>query len=950
MSNPKDYAIGWICTISTERVAAEAFLDERHDGPESISPNDNNDYTLGRIGRHNVVIAILPDGEYGTSSAAAVARDMLHSFPNVRIGLMVGIGGGAPSLRNDIRLGDIVVNASPNGQSSVLQYDFGKTIQDQDFRITGSLNQSPVVLRTALNGLKAQYEGNGHTIEEDITNVFAIKPRLRKKYKRPEKSNDRLYKSNITHPIDKGAVCSVSCGGDQSNLMVRPERTDEDDDPMIHYGRIASANQLMKDATIRDKLTAEHNILCFEMEASGLMNHFPCLVIRGICDYSDSHKNKDWQGYAAMAAAAYAKDLLRRIAPSRIEAEKRITDIVFEVKEGVEDVKRQVHKLVSGQHAQQDQNILKWLTETDFGAQQNDFIRQRQPGTGQWFLESDEFQAWVKTENQTLFCPGIPGAGKTIMSASVIDDLYSRFQDDQTIGIAYIYFNHRQHESQIADDLLASLLKQLARRKPSLPESVKAIYDTCQKSQTRPSFEKISLTLDSVVAMYSRVFIVIDALDECRTSDNTLTRFLKHIFKLRDEAPTNIFATSRPSTEISSYFSKGLSRTISAIDEDITNYLNAKISLQKSETIDNEMQEMIVKGVLEASDGMFLLARLHADTLMSKFTKGHLKQALQKLGKGMAGLDKTYDQAMGRIADQEHEVARFAKQILAWIIHSKRPLGTLELRHALAVQKGTAVLDPDFLPATKLLVSLCAGLVIINEESSVVQLVHYTTQEYFERTKSKWFRDAELEITTTCVTYLSFNAFESGVCADIEQRLQSHPLYDYAAQNWGHHAYGAWKLNKTSAKSCEVKAKSEALSSLVVTFLKSTAKVEASGQALSAYVPDRNGFSSSERNPKGMTGIHLATYFRLEVEVSCLLGDGCSADLKDFSGRTPLLLATSDGNEAIVKLLLDSGRVDIDIKDRLGQTPLLIAASNGYETVVRLLLDTDRVNIDARNE
>lgn len=280
---------------------------------------------------------------------------------------------------------------------------------------------------------------------------------------------------------------------------------------------------------------------------------------------------------------------------------------MLEVKEGVEDVKRQVHKLVSGQHAQQDQHILKWLTETDFAAQQNDFIRQRQPGTGQWFLESDEFQAWVKTEKQTLFCPGIPGAGKTIMSASVIDNLYSRFQDDQTIGIAYIYFNYRQHESQIVDDLLASLLKQLAQRKPSLPESVKSIYDSYQESRIKPSFEKISITLHSVVATYSRVFIVIDALDECCTSDNTLTRFLEQIFQLRDEAPTNIFATSRPSTEISSYFSKGLCRTISAIDEDITNYLNAKISLQKYEIMDNEMQDMIVGGVLEASDGMYAI-------------------------------------------------------------------------------------------------------------------------------------------------------------------------------------------------------------------------------------------------------------------------------------------------------------------------------------------------------
>ena len=97
MSNPEDYTVGWICAITTEYVAAQAFLDEEHEGPEYVSSNDNNDYTLGRVGKHNVVIAVLPDGEYGTDSAAIVARDMLHSFPNVRISLMVGIGGGAPS-------------------------------------------------------------------------------------------------------------------------------------------------------------------------------------------------------------------------------------------------------------------------------------------------------------------------------------------------------------------------------------------------------------------------------------------------------------------------------------------------------------------------------------------------------------------------------------------------------------------------------------------------------------------------------------------------------------------------------------------------------------------------------------------------------------------------------------------------------------------------------------
>jgi nucleoside phosphorylase len=80
----------------------------------------------------------------------------------------------------------------------------------------------------------------------------------------------------------------------------------------------------MKDAMIRDTLAKEKGVMCFEMEAAGLMNHFPCLVVRGICDYSDSHKNKQWQGYAAMTAAAYAKDLLTRMVPSRVEAEESI--------------------------------------------------------------------------------------------------------------------------------------------------------------------------------------------------------------------------------------------------------------------------------------------------------------------------------------------------------------------------------------------------------------------------------------------------------------------------------------------------------------------------------------------------------------------------------------------------------------------------------------------------
>ncbi|WYZ38366.1 hypothetical protein EsH8_III_000280 [Colletotrichum jinshuiense] len=292
MSDPQAYTVGWICAITVESVAARAFLDEEHAGPRQVAQHDNNSYVLGKIGSHNVVVAALPEGEYGTTSAATVANNMLHSFPNVRIGLMVGIGGGAPSQKHDIRLGDVVVSKPGGGNGGVFQYDFGKTIQNCSFQETGFLNQPPVLLQTALATLKATYEMKGHQLVNDVNKTLE-KIKRRKKYTRPDLASDRLYKRHIIHPSSSLDGCDVACGDNPVYLIARQEQDEEDDDPTIHYGLIASRNQLMKDARVRDTLAAERGVLCFEMEAAGLMNYFPCLVIQGIYNYSDSHKNKE---------------------------------------------------------------------------------------------------------------------------------------------------------------------------------------------------------------------------------------------------------------------------------------------------------------------------------------------------------------------------------------------------------------------------------------------------------------------------------------------------------------------------------------------------------------------------------------------------------------------------------------------------------------------------------
>ena len=250
--------------------------------------------------------------------------DMVRSFPNLRCCLMVGIGGGAPNLPDhDIRLGDVVVSSPRNSVGGVLQYDHGKAVQNKPFHSTQHLNEPPKYLMSAVGELRIRYEEDDMPLQRMVNEALAKKPKLRQRYQRPSAETDRLYRSDHLHPDNK--PCSGLCRNDASKLVDRPQREEGPDDLLVHRGIIASGSGLMKDAEIRDRWAKEKDVLCFEMEAAGLMNAFPCLVIRGICDYSDTHKNDQWQNFAAMMAAAYAKQILMVLQPWVVEDEVRIT-------------------------------------------------------------------------------------------------------------------------------------------------------------------------------------------------------------------------------------------------------------------------------------------------------------------------------------------------------------------------------------------------------------------------------------------------------------------------------------------------------------------------------------------------------------------------------------------------------------------------------------------------
>jgi ankyrin repeat protein len=227
-------------------------------------------------------------------------------------------------------------------------------------------------------------------------------------------------------------------------------------------------------------------------------------------------------------------------------------------------------------------------------------------------------------------------------------------------------------------------------------------------------------------------------------------------------------------------------------------------------------------------------------------------------------------------------------------------------------------------------------LVTVDEKSRIVRLVHYTTQEYFERTQERWVSSAEADITAICVTYLSFTVFGSGIChtdSSFEERLSVYPLYDYSAHYWGEHA-----------------GQASSLCPKVFEFLQCTIKVEAAAQAMLVRRFRSSHSNYSQKVPRQMNGLHIAAYFGVTELVAVIFqSDEFNLDSKSSYGRTPLSWAAERGHEAVVKWLLSTGKVDVDSKGSSGRTPLSWAAESGHEAVVKLLLDTGKVNIDLKS-
>ncbi|KAL7957112.1 pfs domain-containing protein [Trichoderma compactum] len=469
LSGPRQYTVGIITALDKELAAVMAVLDEKHWKPQKFKkhPEDTNTYTWGRIGEHNVVIASLAAGSYGTVSAATTASSMISSLPHIRFGLMVGIGAGVPRLEDkiDIRLGDVVVSQPTGTSPGVVQYDLGKLRKDGKFERVGHLSAPP-------EAEHLMEDPQILTILEDMVQRY---PKMKEPGENGASSfihrgmeNDRLFMASSIHidiPITDGTASEQDSACAQCDSTKEIKLKDLFSKPAIHYGVIASGNS---------------RCICFEMEAAGLMNNFPCLVITGICDYADAHTNDRWQNYAAATAAVFAKELLNIIAGEDVESTPPIEEAIQHLGQEVAQMaesSRQTHTVVQTLETSHHlQKLCRWLSPPNPSENYNNGIKHRYGDSG------------------------IPGCGKTVLSAIIVKDL----EDNNANSVLYLFFDFTNRDKRLFDKALGSLVLQLYCKNDNTQKPLDSLYDSCGKGITQPITARPEQDITSSIESWAR--------------------------------------------------------------------------------------------------------------------------------------------------------------------------------------------------------------------------------------------------------------------------------------------------------------------------------------------------------------------------------------------------------------------------------------------------------------
>ncbi|KAK5211291.1 hypothetical protein LTR47_007985 [Exophiala xenobiotica] len=623
------------------------------------------------------------------------------------------------------------------------------------------------------------------------------------------------------------------------------------------------------------------------------------------------------------------------------------------------DIGQGVKRLTVAQDNEEVLRIANWLAPATYLEQQNDYFSKVLPGTGQWLLTHPSYLAWRSGSDPTLLLPGIPGVGKTFLTSVLINDLQKHFSEDGTAALAFFYSNFRRTDSQSAVQIISSIIRQLFLHQPETMDAVKSLHE--KHDGRRPSLEELTLTIVNALSAFSKVFFVIDALDECNGPDETDRKpwqsLLTLLFRLQEEmrprVALQILVTFRPIPEVEIYFPSCERLSIRASEDDLALYCDAIIPKISCIARKTELHPQVRQAICKSAQGMFLLAKLHCDDLAAKTKPKDVLRALGKFAQGGNALDQAYENSMQRIQCQPEEHTELARKVLICITFGARPLTLDELRHAIAVDEGTKELDPEYdLDDPDVLISACAGLVTIDSESMTIRLVHYTTQSFLESLQDGFLSDSHYFLACCCLNYLLLDAFAEGHVygPTYDIRTQQFPTYDIQTQQYPFFKYSAqfWTEHMTLGHT------DTSLMLRAFTFLDNFGHVESAIQIIQ---------KESFLEDHGRSPIHLLAAMGADQMLKDYINRGFPSDgmqtdriacqdcknltskhldeLKaNEDGDPPLLLALVYSQDSIALQLLGEPDIvgpwyqDLDLRRCLPE-----AALRGYEAVVDRLLE-----------
>jgi len=904
MASRDSYTVAWLCALPVELAAAKAMLDVIHPSLP-LDPNDTNSYVLGMIGGHNVVLASPSPDVYGTTSVVAGAARMLESFKSIRFSLMVGIGGGAPNTKNNIVMGDIVVSKPTATRPGLMLYKF-QSSNDYQFTSTKALEKPSNLLLTAAGKAETNSILGESQIPRYISDAVSTDSET---FANPGPDEDVLFDSAYEHVITGSAENGCNhC--DPNRILSRPRR--ENQDPKVHYGLIASANLWRSSKVIMDKLAHQHGILCFETEAAGFLDTNQCLIIRGVCDYADSHRSKLWHGYAAVAAAAYAKEILLLV-PTAPKAAALTVDQASDT------------IMLAGP-------ILDALLITRPEIDRNSLVAlkgRRAIGTCDWVTKHSSYQEWLAGRGPTLlWISGGPGKGKTMISI-YLSEVLQPIVDSKYGVLLYYFISNRDRNRNTALTIMRGIVFQWLSFQPHLAQHIKTYFE---------GSETTKYTISSFVSLWrlflimlsqsgaTQVLCVLDGLDECeKKSLRQLLDALGDYISKAEKTPTpklKLICLSRPQpalleNKLGRYCRIKLDDSENETRMDVERYIFAEVAELKSEGNLSNHNLLDVQQALQAgANGTFLWVGFVADELKGRNWE-KVQEVLHRMPKGLGGV---YQRLLQLVEDKERLVL-----MLQWIVLAARPLTVDELT-AVTNTKASNALTPSDMIRDQL--TSCGLLVRL--EGNVVNLVHESAKEFFQSEQvnikgiDMFYMDqtTHLALMQTCLSLIekSYDSSEkvSNTCAN-------NSLLGYACMYWPEHFRHAFEVMDVSHFSRPF-------------FLPQS--------------PIREGWWEcywEEEKYGGVaptyTLLHLAAYFGNVGWTKMLLKQYGTDHVasrrltwqKDNYGRAPLFWAATRGHRDAVEFLISRG-ARINAKDRSGLTALHIAVTSDHKEVVDLLL------------